>query len=136
MTKPQLLTLDRIGTPNLGYISILEKGSENLPFEIKRVYWTYFTPNHVERGNHAHKKLQQIIVAVSGVIDFNLIDTKKNEFKFVLDSPEKALFIPEGYWREIRFSHNAVLLCLASEEYDETDYIRDYDEFLELSNHG
>jgi len=94
------------------------------------VYWTYFTPNHVERGNHAHLRLEQINVAVSGIIDFALIDRKGKRQEITLHTPDKGLYIPGGYWREIRFSHNAVLLCLASDIYDEGDYIRDLNLFL------
>lgn len=129
MQQPRIFKVDKIGKPELGFISILENKSD-LPFEIKRVYWTYFTPNHVERGNHAHKKLEQLIVAVSGIIEMTLIDQKGNKQLFVLDNPDKVLYIPSGFWREIKFSHSAVLLCLASEVYDEKDYIRDYQTFL------
>ncbi len=129
MPKPRLIKLNKIGEPSLGYISIIEE-NDQIPFDIKRVYWTYFTPNHIERGNHAHKTLQQLIVAVSGVIEFTLIDVKNNKQKFTLDTPDVGLYIPCGYWREIKFSHNAVLLCLASEKYDEGDYIRTFQEFI------
>lgn len=128
MKLPKLIQLNKIGDPSLGYISVVEN-NENIPFEIKRAYWTYFTPNHVERGAHAHKALQQLIVAVSGIIEFVLIDKNGNKEKFILDNPDIGLLIPSGYWREIKFSHSAVLLCLASEKYDEKDYIRDYTEF-------
>lgn len=127
--KPDLISLNKIGTPSLGYISVLENEDGILPFKIKRVYWTYFTPNHVKRGAHAHKELEQLIVAVSGIIDFELEDKKGNKYQFTLNSPDKGLYIPKGYWRDIRFSHNAVLLCLASEKYNEKDYIRSYNEF-------
>lgn len=128
MEIPKEITFDSIGQPDLGYISVAQY-QELIPFEIKRVYWTYFTPNHIIRGNHAHKKLQQVIVAVSGIIDFTLEDPDGNKYEFVLDNPNKGIVIPKGYWRTIRFSHSAVLLCLASENYDENDYIRDYSEF-------
>ena len=128
MKEPKEITFQSIGQPDLGYISVAQY-EELVPFEIKRVYWTYFTPNHIVRGNHAHKQLKQVIVAVSGVIDFTLEDPNGNTFEFVLDNPNKGIYIPEGYWRTIRFSHSAVLLCLASENYDEKDYIRDYSEF-------
>lgn len=131
MKQPQLIAFNKIGDPSLGYISVAEQ-NDNIPFKIKRVYWTYFTPNHVKRGNHAHKQLQQVIVAVSGIIEFTLIDKKNKKQKFVLDNPDKGLYIPKGYWREIKFSHNAVLLCLASEKYDANDYIRDFEYFLNL----
>ena len=69
-------------------------------------------------------------MAVSGIIEFTLTDKENNKQLFILDNPDKALFIPEGYWRDIKFSHNAVLLCLASEVYEEEDYIRDMNNFL------
>ncbi len=127
--KPYIINLKSIGSSSLGYITVAEQ-KKNIPFEIKRVYWTYFTPNDVERGNHAHKKLEQVIIAVSGIIKFTLEDSSGNKTKFVLDSPDKGLYIPNMYWRKIKFSHNAVLLCLASEFYDENDYIRNYANFL------
>ena len=128
MKTPKYITFPSIGQPDLGYISVAQY-EDLVPFEIKRVYWTYFTPNHIVRGNHAHRKLQQVIVAVSGVIDFSLEDRNGKKYDFLLDTPNKGIYIPEGYWRVIRFSHSAVLLCLASENYDEKDYIRDYKEF-------
>ena len=84
------------------------------------------------RGGHAHRKLNQVIFAVSGIITFTTEDLQGNKKTFVLDAPNKGLFLPEKYWRDIQFSHNAVLLCLASEVYTAEDYIRDYDEFKKL----
>lgn len=127
--KPQLIPFGKIGSTQLGYISVAEV-QQNIPFDIKRVYWTYYTPQDVIRGGHAHKELEQIIVAVSGIIVFNTEDIDGNKAEFVLDSPDKALFIPKLVWRDIKFSHSAVLLCLASELYVEDDYIRDYQQFL------
>ncbi len=129
-SEPQLVHFDKIGTPNLGYISVAEL-SKNVPFDIQRVYWTYFTPNHVERGNHAHQALEQIIVSVSGIIKFEFEDKAGKLFEFTLDEPSKGIYVPPGYWRRIQFSHNAVLLCLASLPYEEADYIRDYATFQE-----
>lgn len=127
-THPHLINIGKIGTPELGYVSIAEF-PDTIPFDIKRVYWTYFTPNNVLRGHHAHKKLHQMICAVNGSIKFKLEYLDGTTYEFLLDNPEKCLYIPPGYWREIQFSHSAVLLCLASEKYEEEDYIRDYDEF-------
>ncbi|MGV8947468.1 MAG: sugar 3,4-ketoisomerase [Lutibacter sp.] len=129
MNKPQIIQFNKIGSPNLGYISVGEN-HENIPFEIQRVYWTYFTPQDVTRGGHAHFELEQVIVAVSGIIKFSTEDLQGNKKIFILDSPEKGLYIPNKIWRDIKFSHNAVLLCLASEKYLESDYIRDYEIFL------
>lgn len=135
MEEPKLFCIEKLGEPNLGFISVLEENS-NLPFDIKRVYWTYFTPNHIERGHHAHKALHQIIVAVSGIIDFTLENPQGNIYEFTLDEPSTCLYIPPGYWRKIRFSHSAVLLCLASEKYNEDDYIRDYEVFKKFNIDG
>ncbi|RXM52015.1 MULTISPECIES: sugar 3,4-ketoisomerase [unclassified Chryseobacterium] len=125
---PHIIDFLKIGSPELGYITVAE-AQKNVPFSINRVYWTYFTPQDVIRGGHAHKKLQQVIFAVSGTIEFNTQDLDGNEATFVLDSPSKGLYIPELIWRDIKFSHNAVLLCLASEHYDEDDYFRDFEDF-------
>jgi len=126
--KPQIITFDKIGSSQLGYITIAE-AQKNIPFDIQRVYWTYYTPQDVIRGGHAHKELQQVIFAVSGTITFNTEDKEGNKEVFILDHPTKGLFIPKLIWRDIQFSHNAILLCLASELYDEKDYFRDFEEF-------
>jgi dTDP-4-dehydrorhamnose 3,5-epimerase-like enzyme len=130
--KPTILKFQSIGSSSIGYITVAED-SKQLPFEIKRVYWTYYTPQNITRGYHAHKALRQIIFAVAGEIHIkteNVLGTKET---FILNEPSTGLYIPPLIWREIKFSHSAVLLCLASEEYDERDYIRDYDNFKQLS---
>jgi dTDP-4-dehydrorhamnose 3,5-epimerase-like enzyme len=132
MTVPHLFEIAQIGSSDLGYISVAEFPM-SIPFEVKRIYWTYYTPNNILRGQHAHLNLQQVILAVSGTIRFKLENTQGEHFDFNLDTPNSALYIPPGYWREIKFSHNSVLLCLASEVYDETDYVRNYDEFKRLA---
>lgn len=125
---PHIIKFNKLGDPSLGYISVAEI-IQNVPFPIKRVYWTYYTPQDVTRGGHAHKNLHQIIFAVSGTITFTVENLEGVKKKFILDSPEKGLSIPPMIWRDIKFSHNAVLLCLASEIYDEEDYFRDYNDF-------
>ena len=130
MIQPQKINLKSIGSTDLGYITVAQY-QDNIPFEIKRVYWTYYTPNLVTRGHHAHKELHQCIFAVSGRIEFELINVKGEKKQFVLDSPEKGLYIPPMHWRTINFSHSAVLLCLASEVYKKEDYIRDFDQFIQ-----
>ncbi|WP_285270085.1 sugar 3,4-ketoisomerase [Kaistella rhinocerotis] len=133
MNKPTIINYDKIGSPVLGYITIAEN-QRNVPFDIKRVYWTYYTPQDVTRGGHAHYNLEQVIIAVSGKITFTTEDVDGNKEEFILDSPDKGLYIPKLIWRDIKFSHNAVLLCLASEKYIESDYIRDYETFLKITN--
>jgi hypothetical protein len=129
--EPHLIEFKKIGMPTLGYISVAEP-DDNIPFEIKRVYWTYFTPNHVERGNHAHLNLEQVILSVSGIIEFELENVEGECFKFLLNRPNMGVYVPPGYWRRMKFSHNAVLMCMASMPYDEADYIRSYEEFKKL----
>ncbi len=132
-SKPHYLNLDKIGNSSLGFITVAEN-LINIPFEIKRVYWTYFTPQDVMRGGHAHKNLEQVIFAVSGTIEFNTEDKKGNKETFILDNPTRGIYLPKLVWRDIKFSHNAVLLCLASELYSENDYFRNYEDFKNYQN--
>lgn len=125
---PYIITFPKIGESALGYISIAEK--ENLPFVPKRIYWTYYTPEEVERGGHSHYDLQQILVAVAGKVTVNTELSSGEKNTFVLDSPNTGLYIPKMCWRTMKYTHNAVQMCIASMEFSEDDYIRDYDEFL------
>ena len=111
-----------------GYLSVIENGLD-IPFEIKRIYYLYLVPE-VARGAHAHKALQQLLIATSGSVDV-IMDDGTAKRTFHLDKPWKGLLVPPGLWRDLEnFSGGAVLLCLASEKYDPADYIRDYNEFL------
>ena len=127
---PNKINFPKIGDPSTGYISIAE--NKDLPFVPKRIYWTYFTPNHVERGKHAHINLEQILVAVSGTIKLKIETSEGEIFDFTLDSPDIGVFVPKKSWRTMKYSHNAVQMCIASIEYDEKDYIRDYEKFNKL----
>ena len=110
-----------------GYLSVVENGLD-IPFDIKRIYYLYMVPE-VARGAHAHKELQQLLIATSGSVEV-IMDDGANKKSFMLDRPWKGLLIPPGLWRDLEnFSGGAVLLCLASEKYDPSDYIRDYSEF-------
>lgn len=113
-----------------GQLIALEEGRD-IPFQIKRVYYMYDTGRGVHRGFHAHKKLEQILVCVSGSCTV-LLDSGSEKKEVFLEKPYEGLYIPPSTWREMYdFSPDAVLVVLASELYDESDYIRDYDEFLE-----
>lgn len=131
--SPKIIQFPAIGSSTLGFITVAEQ-QLNVPFDIKRVYWTYYTPNNVIRGGHAHKNLEQLIFAVAGSIEFVTQDVHGNKIEFVLDNPHIGLYIPRLIWREIKFSHSAVLLCLASDLYSEDDYIREYSEFIKSSS--
>jgi dTDP-4-dehydrorhamnose 3,5-epimerase-like enzyme len=128
---PCLINLKSIGSSELGYITVAENNGD-LPFEIKRVYWTYFTPQNVIRGRHSHHNLEQVIFASSGVIDTEMEMYDGEVYRFRLDQPHIGLYIPAKCWGTLKFSHNAVLICMASMEYDESDYIRSYEDFKKL----
>lgn len=111
-----------------GYLSVVENGID-IPFDIKRIYYLYMVPE-VARGAHAHKALQQLLIATSGSVEV-IMDDGREKKSFMLDRPWKGLLIPAGLWRDLEnFSGGAVLMCLASEKYKAEDYIRDYNEFL------
>ena len=110
------------------------ESNKNIPFEIKRVYYIYDTIPDFERGKHAHKNLEQIIIAIDGSCQFVLDDGKTRE-ELWLNRPDVGLYIGKNMWREMRhFSYGCKLMVLASEHYDEKEYIRDYKKFLEIVN--
>lgn len=116
-----------------GQLVALEEKKE-IPFDIKRVYYIYDTLAGVRRGFHAHKNLKQLLICVHGSCKVLLDDGKEKEI-VILDEPYKGIFLQSYIWREMYdFSPDAVLLVLASEVYDECDYIRNYDEFLRHVN--
>ena len=112
-----------------GQLVSLEEYND-IPFRIKRVYYMYNTVEGVVRGKHAHKKLEQILVCISGSCKIKL-DNGKETKVVVLEKPYEGLYVSNDMWREMYdFSQEAVLVVFASELYDESDYIRDYEEFL------
>lgn len=118
-----------------GKLIALEEGID-FPFPVKRVYYMYDTVPGVRRGFHAHKKLEQVLVCVSGSCKI-LLDDGAEKKTVTLEHPYEGLYIAHNIWREMfDFSPDAVLLVLASELYDESDYIRDYDRFLEYTSSG
>ena len=125
---PHIIEFPKIGNSMEGYISVAEY--DNLPFEVNRIYWTYYTPESVERGGHAHYELQQILLAVAGKIIVNVEMPDGSSQEFILDKPHTGLFIPKMAWRTMQYTHNAVQVCIASMAYAESDYIRDYETYL------
>ena len=114
-----------------GLLSIVE-ARKDIPFSIDRVYYIYATEAGVTRGFHAHRELDQVLVAVSGSCDV-MLDDGENVETVKLDSRSKGLAVEPWVWHEMsNFSSDCVLLCLASAHYDESDYIRDYDTFKQL----
>jgi dTDP-4-dehydrorhamnose 3,5-epimerase-like enzyme len=118
-----------------GSLVAVEIGMEKaVPFDIKRVYYIYHTAGGVSRGYHAHKKLKQVAICLAGKCRMVLDDGNSRE-EVWLDSPTKGLVIEDMVWREMHdFSQDCVLLVLASEHYDESDYIRSYEDFIKQVN--
>ena len=129
-TKPYIIEFPKIGNSQLGYISVAE--NDNLPFEVKRIYWTYYTPESVERGGHAHHELEQILVAVSGKIIVNTEMPGGEIERFILDAPNVGIYMPTYCWHVMQYSHNSAQMCIANMVYEEKDYIRDYDTFKSI----
>lgn len=119
-----------------GALVALEQG-KNIPFEIKRVYYLFKTKEGVRRGFHAHKSLKQIAIAVRGSCRF-LLDDGSERVELLLDNPAQGLLIDSYIWREMyEFSEDCVLMVLADQLYDESDYIRDYEKFKSgVTAHG
>jgi len=114
-----------------GNITVVEN-EINIPFNVKRVYYLYDIPGGEARGGHAHYELEQYVIAASGSFDV-ILDDGKNRKIVTLNRPNLALHIVPGLWRELdNFSSGSICLVLASHKYDESDYIRDYEEFLEF----
>ena len=127
MSLIKIIDFDEMGDDRGSLIAFEQ--NKNIPFDIRRVYYIYGTQAGVARGFHAHKDLHQLAICVSGSCRF-LLDDGANKEEVLLDNPSSGLLIEGLIWREMYdFSDDCVLLVLASEYYDEADYIRDYDEF-------
>lgn len=124
-----IIELDKHHSDRKGNLSVVENGI-TLPFDVKRVYYLYDVPGGESRGSHAHKELEQLIIAASGSFKVTL-DDGKNKRSFFLNRPYQGLYVKPGMWRDLEdFSSGAVCMVLASEVYQAEDYIRDYQEFL------
>ena len=128
-----IIELDRHHSNRKGDISVVEN-EDVVPFDIERIYYLYDVPGGVSRGGHAHRQLYQLIVAVSGCFTVTLDDGEQKK-SFVLNRPYNGLLVKPGIWRILDdFSSGSVCLVLASEKYNEEDYIREYGEFIQFRN--
>lgn len=125
----RLIKLPKIADPR-GNLTFIE-GERHVPFDIKRVYYLYDVPGGAERGGHAHKDLEQFLIAASGSFEVEVTDGAEKK-TFALNRSYYGLYIPRMIWRDMsNFSSGSVCLVLASARYDEADYYRDYDEYLQ-----
>ena len=130
LNEVRLLKLPKI-PDSRGNLSFFEEHN-HIPFPIKRAYWIYDVPGGEVRGAHAYKSLQEFIVALSGSFDVVLHDGKQ-EHRFHLNRSYYGLYVPKMYWRSMEnFSTNSVAMILADQEYNESDYIRDFEQFKKL----
>lgn len=128
----KIIELNKINDPTRGNLTVVEQMKE-VPFDIKRAYWIYDVPGGESRGGHAHKTLRQLLVPMSGSFRV-VLDNGREKKEVLLNHPWQGLLIVPGVWRTLEdFSSGAVCMCLASELYDEEEYIREYDEFLSFA---
>lgn len=127
----RLIELPKITDPR-GNLTFVE-GGNHIPFEIKRAYYLYDVPGGSDRGAHAHKNLHQFVIAMSGSFDI-VLDDGDRQRRFHLNRSYYGLYVCPMMWRTLdNFSSGGVCMVLASERYDESDYIRDYDEFINIA---
>jgi len=130
---PHMLEFSQNGDER-GHLVVVE-GRQDIPFDIKRIFYIYGSDEAVVRGQHANHKSQFVLINVAGSCKVKVCDGKGNEAVFLLNRPHTGIYLPSMVWKEMYdFSGDSVLLCLASEHYDAGEYIRKYDEFLTIVN--
>lgn len=127
MIKPKIIQLPKI-LDRRGNLSVIEENN-HIPFEIKRAFWIYDVPGDSTRGGHAFRETEELVIALSGSFDV-VVNDGAEEHVFHLNRSYNGVYVPKMTWRQMRnFSTNSVALILSSTDYDENDYIRDFDEF-------
>jgi len=130
MSLIKLIDFKSLGDDRGGLVAL--GANKDIPFNVKRVYYIFATQSGVSRGFHAHKKLKQLAICIAGSCRF-VMDSGLDKQEIIMDSPHQGIVIDKMQWHEMHdFSLDCVLLVLASDYYDEDDYIRDYDKFLQL----
>jgi dTDP-4-dehydrorhamnose 3,5-epimerase-like enzyme len=129
---PHLLTFSQIGSADIGYLSVSENVFPPLPFAAQRVFWTYYTPDNILRGRHAHRATEHVVVAVVGRIIVTLEHAEGKLEVFCLENPHVGLYVPPNVWHTMQYSPGTVQLALASLPFAEQDYIREYSEFKKV----
>ena len=123
MALPYLFTFPTHGSAAQGWLTAAE--APGLPFAVKRAYWITAVPAGHTRGRHTHRTLEQLFMALHGTLRITVECPGFARHTFELSDSGQALYVPPGSWREVQFGPGAVLLCLASQEYDEEDYVRE-----------
>lgn len=126
--KPKLIHFDSFDAKQSGKLVVSEK--ENLPFMPKRIYWVTGIEEKTIRGEHAHKKLNQILICDEGKIEIELISKERQTFKYTLSSSDIGLFVPKMYWRKIYYEEGSILLVLAEDLFKKSDYLSNFYDFV------
>lgn len=127
LTEPKLIDVSCF-SDSRGQLGVIE--GDGLPFDIKRVYYLFGIPMGAVRGEHGHKKLEQFMVCMNGSCEITFNDGTR-QFKILLETPEKGVLVPSGLWRSIQFKEPSSVLCvMASQPYEEEDYLYSYEEYL------
>lgn len=132
-SEPYLIQFNTHGELASGYLAVAQI-EQDIPFEIKRVFWTYFTPQSVIRGRHAHYQTSMVLIAVHGKIELRteMLDGQKQQF--ILDRPDVGVYMPSLTWHTMKYSHDAVQVVITDTVYQPADYIRNYEDFEGLRN--
>ena len=133
LRTPCVIEFVPIGNASTGFLTVAAL-RRDMPFEVKRVFWTYGTPPNVTRGGHAHYRTETVLVAVSGriVVSTELVGGAPVEF--VLDTPSRGLYLPPRCWRTMKYTASAVQIAFESTDYSAEDYIHSLDEFRSMKN--
>lgn len=130
MILPHIINFQHTGSKDFGFLDIAEV-NKNVPFEIKRVFWTHSVPNGVIRGNHAHKATEQILVAIEGIIKITTEMPDGSILKFELENSTQGVYLPPNAWHYMEYHDNAVQVVFCSALFNESDYLREYNDFKE-----
>lgn len=135
MNKVKMLEFPQRGDER-GHLVIVE-GGVDVPFEIKRAFYIYGSDKDVVRGQHANRRSEFVLINVAGKSKVKVKDGEGNEAIYCMNRPHTGIYLPTMIWKDMYdFSDDSVLLCLSSEHYDPTEYIRDYDEFVKIISNG
>lgn len=129
---PQMLEFQEMGDER-GHLVVCEGEGQDVPFDIKRIFYIYGSDPGIVRGQHANRETEFVIINVAGSSKIKVQDGKGNEAVFILNRPRTGIYLPRMIWKEMYdFSEDSVLLCLASEHYNAEEYIRNYEDFLKI----
>jgi dTDP-4-dehydrorhamnose 3,5-epimerase-like enzyme len=128
METPYIINFQHTGSAAFGFLDIAEVG-KNVPFDVKRMFWTHSVPNGVIRGYHAHKCTQQILIAIEGIINVTTEMPNGSVMQFQLNTSTQGIYLPPHVWHHMEYFDNAVQIVFCSELFAESDYLREYQDF-------